>query len=75
MGPSFSTVVELRQALGAEGLHAFAVIGSGTELAVCHRLGRRCTGIDSSEVAINVARERLAPLEAQGDLFKTRETA
>jgi site-specific DNA-methyltransferase (adenine-specific) len=50
-------------------------MGSGTELAVCHRLGRRCTGIDSSEVAINVARERLAPLEAQGDLFKTRETA
>jgi hypothetical protein len=41
-----------------------------------HRLNRRCTGIDSSEVAINVARERMAPLEAQGQLFKSsRETA
>lgn len=51
-------------------------MGSGTELAVCHRLGRRATGIDSSEVAINVARERLAPLEAQPGLFDTnRETA
>jgi DNA modification methylase len=50
-------------------------MGSGTELAVCHRLNRRATGIDSSEVAINVARERLAPLEAQGSLFKPKESA
>lgn len=50
-------------------------MGSGTELAVCHRLGRKATGIDSSEVAINVARERLAPLEAQGSLFKPKESA
>ncbi len=50
-------------------------MGSGTELAVCHRLGRKCTGIDSSEVAVNVARERLAPLEAQGNLFGAKETA
>ncbi len=49
-------------------------MGSGTELAVCHRLNRKATGIDSSEVAVNVARERLAPLEAQGDLFR-REPA
>lgn len=47
-------------------------MGSGTELAVCHRLGRKATGIDSSEVAINVARERMAPLEAQGSLFGER---
>jgi DNA modification methylase len=51
-------------------------MGSGTELAVCHRLNRKATGIDSSEVAINVARERMAPLEAQGNLFgRSRETA
>jgi len=44
-------------------------MGSGTELAVCHRLNRKATGIDSSEVAINVARARLAPLEAHRGLF------
>jgi DNA modification methylase len=50
-------------------------MGSGTELAVCHRLGRKATGIDSSEVAINVARHRLVPLEAQRGLFDAKETA
>jgi site-specific DNA-methyltransferase (adenine-specific) len=49
-------------------------MGSGTELAVCHRLGRKCTGIDSSEVAVNVARQRLARLEAQGSLFTDMTT-
>lgn len=33
--------------------------GSGTTLAVCGRLGRSAVGIDSSPVAIRVARERL----------------
>lgn len=50
-------------------------MGSGTVPAVCHRLGRRCTGIDSSEVAITIARERLAPMEAQQGLFAPKETA
>lgn len=49
-------------------------MGSGTELAVCHRLNRHAVGIDSSEVAVNVAKERMAPLLAQGSLFN-RETA
>jgi DNA modification methylase len=49
-------------------------MGSGTELAVCHRLNRHAVGIDSSEVAVNVAKERMAPLLAQGSLF-SMETA
>jgi site-specific DNA-methyltransferase (adenine-specific) len=36
--------------------------GSGTTLAVAARLGRRFVGIDQSDVAIDVAKERLAGL-------------
>lgn len=48
-------------------------MGSGTTLAVCHRLGRHCVGIDSSEVAHRVARERLEPMLAQRSLFEPAE--
>jgi site-specific DNA-methyltransferase (adenine-specific) len=34
--------------------------GSGTTLAVAARLGRRCRGIDRSDVACGIARRRLA---------------
>jgi site-specific DNA-methyltransferase (adenine-specific) len=34
--------------------------GSGTTLAVAARLGRRFVGIDQSDVAFKIARERLA---------------
>jgi len=44
-------------------------MGSGTTLAVAHRLGRNAVGIDASDVAVRVARERLAPMLAQGNLF------
>jgi len=37
--------------------------GSGTTLAVASRMGRLAIGIDSSEIAIRVARERLANLQ------------
>lgn len=43
--------------------------GSGTMESVCHQLGRRCVGIDQSEVAVRYARERLKPMLAQGNLF------
>jgi site-specific DNA-methyltransferase (adenine-specific) len=43
--------------------------GSGTSLAVAHRLGRNAVGIDASAVAVRVAGERLAPMLAQGNLF------
>jgi adenine specific DNA methylase Mod len=43
--------------------------GSGTTLAVAHRLGRHAVGIDSSEVAVRVTRARLEPLLRQGVLF------
>lgn len=43
--------------------------GSGTTLAVAHRLGRHGVGIDRSDVAVRYARERLAPLLAQRNLF------
>jgi hypothetical protein len=36
--------------------------GSGTTLAVAHRLGRAFLGVDSSPVALDVARERLGSL-------------
>lgn len=45
-------------------------MGSGTTLAVCHRLNRRAVGIDASSVAHRYAAERLAPLFAQGNLFE-----
>lgn len=48
--------------------------GSGTTLAVAHRLGRHAVGIDRSEVAVRYARERLAPMLAQGNLFDTAVT-
>jgi site-specific DNA-methyltransferase (adenine-specific) len=41
--------------------------GSGTTLAVCQRLGRSVVGIDSSDVAIRIARGRSGSL-ARGDL-------
>lgn len=57
-------------ALTNEGDHVLdPYCGSGTTLAVAHRLGRHAVGIDSSEVAVRFARERLAPLLAQGQLF------
>ncbi len=69
-------IERLVMALTNEGERVLApYMGSGTELAVCHRLGRKCTGIDSSEVAINVARERLGRLEAQGNLFSNPEAS
>jgi site-specific DNA-methyltransferase (adenine-specific) len=37
-------------------------LGSGTTLAVCARLGRRAIGIDCSELAIDIARQRLLAL-------------
>lgn len=40
--------------------------GSGTTAAVADRLGRRAVGIDRSEVAIRVARGRLALSRAEG---------
>lgn len=43
--------------------------GSGTTLAVAHRLGRHAVGIDSGEVAVRVASARLEPLLRQGSLF------
>ena len=43
--------------------------GSGTTLAVAHRLGRHAVGIDRSDVAVRYARQRLAPLLAQRNLF------
>ena len=49
------------RALSDEGdwvLDPFA--GSGTTLAVAHRLGRRFVGIDASEVAIETACSRLS---------------
>lgn len=36
--------------------------GSGTTLAVAHKLGRRWVGIDQSALAHRIAKERLAPL-------------
>jgi DNA modification methylase len=42
--------------------------GSGTALAAAHRLGRRWIGIDSSPVAIGVARRRMAALGAEFDV-------
>lgn len=42
--------------------------GSGTALAAAHRLGRRWIGIDSSPVAVEVARRRLAGLGADFDV-------
>ena len=48
-------------------------MGSGTTLAVAHRLGRHAVGIDASEVAIRVATERLTPLLAQRSLFTGTE--
>lgn len=45
-------------------------VGSGTTAVVCARLGRHFIGIDSSEVAVRMSRERLAkirpPLSAGG---------
>lgn len=51
--------------------------GSGTTLAVCHRLERRAIGIDESPEAIRVARQRLeqlgqAPLEERVELAAPR---
>jgi len=37
-------------------------VGSGTTMAVAHRLGRRAVGIDSSPEAIRIARKRLRAL-------------
>lgn len=39
--------------------------GSGTTLAVAHRLGREAIGIDAGDVAIRVASARLAPKREQ----------
>jgi site-specific DNA-methyltransferase (adenine-specific) len=44
--------------------------GSGTTLVAAHRLGRRALGIDSSEQAIAVSRERLGrPVKTQSRLM------
>jgi site-specific DNA-methyltransferase (adenine-specific) len=40
-------------------------MGSGTTLAVCARLGRNATGIDSNAAAIEITRQRLAQLGAR----------
>ena len=49
--------------LGDLVLDAFC--GSGTTLVAAQQLGRRWIGIDDSEVAIGVAKERLADLEGR----------
>lgn len=54
-----------------EGDHVLdPYMGSGTTLAVCHRLGRHSVGLDASPVAIRTAARRLAPLLAQRSLFE-----
>jgi site-specific DNA-methyltransferase (adenine-specific) len=40
-------------------------VGSGTTLAVCARLGRRATGIDSNPAAIELTKQRLVQLDAR----------
>lgn len=47
-------------------------LGSGTTLAVCHRLNRTAVGIDASPVSIRYANERLDPLLRQQNLFAGR---
>ncbi|HEU4583500.1 MAG TPA: site-specific DNA-methyltransferase [Polyangiaceae bacterium] len=47
--------------------------GSGTTLAVGVRLGRRVIGIDSSEEALDVIRQRLAPLQVEPRERRVRE--
>jgi site-specific DNA-methyltransferase (adenine-specific) len=49
--------------------------GSGTTLAVGTRLGRRVIGIDSSDEALDVIRQRLAPLQIDPRERRVRESA
>lgn len=66
-----SLLERLILSLTKEGDHVLdPTCGSGTTLAVAHRLGRHAVGIDQSAVAVRVARERLAPLLAQQSLFR-----
>lgn len=50
---------------GPEDLVLDPYAGSGTTLVVGMRLGRRVIGIDSSDEALDVIRQRLAPLEIE----------
>ena len=45
-------------------------MGSGTTLAVCAELGRRAVGIDSSSVAVETTRERLAAMGVVPEEFE-----
>ncbi|MGH7435851.1 MAG: DNA-methyltransferase [Polyangiaceae bacterium] len=49
--------------------------GSGTTLAVAHRLGRAFIGIDSSPVALDVARARLGALLPGGEMVEVSPSA
>lgn len=59
----------VRASSGEGGVVLDPFCGSGTALAVAHRLGRRWIGIDASPVAIRVTRERLARLGADHDFI------
>ena len=56
----------LERIILASSLESSAILdpmcGSGTTLAVAHRLGRRCAGIDASPVAISTVQKRLRHL-------------
>jgi site-specific DNA-methyltransferase (adenine-specific) len=60
----------VRASSSAGGVVLDPFCGSGTALAVAHRLGRRWIGVDSSPVAIRVTRERLARQGADHDVVE-----
>ena len=50
-------------------------MGSGTTLAVCHRLGRRVVGVDASAEAIRITRQRLRSLSVRPLEERARDRA
>lgn len=60
-----SLLERIVRASSAPGSHVLdPMCGSGTTLAVAARLGRRFVGIDRSEVAFRIAKERLTAVTA-----------